>query len=68
MVILYSTGCPKCAVLKKKLEQAHIEFTVDRDEETMISLGIDSLPVLGVDGKLFGFNEAMKWIVDRERR
>lgn len=62
MVVLYSTGCPKCAVLKKKLEQAHIEFTVDRDEETMISLGIDSLPVLGVDGELYEFGKAIEWI------
>lgn len=27
MVVVYSTGCPKCQILKKKLEEKDIEFT-----------------------------------------
>lgn len=62
MVILYSTGCPKCAVLKKKLEQARIEFEIDRDVGKMTELGIVSVPVLSVDGELFDFVGAIGWI------
>ena len=27
MVTLYSTGCPRCTVLEKKLEQKKIEYS-----------------------------------------
>ena len=66
MVILYSTGCPKCAVLKKKLEQARIEFEIERDVGKMTELGIVSVPVLSVDGEMMDFNKSMKWIMTRK--
>ena len=60
-VILYSTGCPKCAVLKKKLEMNHIPFTLNMDVEEMERLGMLSAPALGVDGELLDFGEAIRW-------
>lgn len=61
-IILYSTGCPKCKILKKKLDDKNIDYVENDDIETMISLGIEQVPVLSVDNKLFQFAEAVKWV------
>ena len=62
MVILYSTGCPKCKVLKKKLEAKGIEFNEVNSTKELIELGITQVPVLKVDGNLYEFMEANNWI------
>ena len=62
MVKLYSTGCPKCSVLKKKLEQKGVSFIICTNTDEMQSLGINQLPVLSVDDKLLNFAEAIKWV------
>ena len=60
-VILYSTGCPKCKVLKMKLDRAGVSYTVEEDVETMRKLGLLSAPALSVDGELMLFGDAVKW-------
>ena len=35
-VILYSTGCPKCRVLKTKLDKKNINYIENNDVEEMI--------------------------------
>ena len=65
-VILYSTGCPKCNVLKKKLNDKNINFTENNDIDIMTSLGIEQVPVLSIDGKLMDFSQANTWINERE--
>lgn len=61
-VILYSTGCPKCVILEKKLEQKGIEYTVNNDIDLMTQKGFMSLPMLDVDGKELEFGEAVRWL------
>lgn len=65
-VILYSTGCPKCNVLKKKLNNKNINFTENNDIDIMTSLGIEQVPVLSINGKLMNFSQANTWINERE--
>ena len=65
MVTLYSTGCPKCSVLKKKLEQKGIQFDICINVDKMQSLGINQLPALSVDDKLLNFAEAIKWVGEK---
>ena len=65
-IILYSTGCPKCEVLKKKLKAKNIEYIENNNVEDMESLGIDQVPVLSVDGNLMSFAEANNWINNTE--
>ena len=60
-IILYSTGCPKCRVLKKKLEEKGIGYTENNSVEEMLSLGFSRVPVLKVNGALMDYTEAMKW-------
>ena len=66
MVVFYSTHCPKCSVLEKKLKQANIEYTEINDVGTMLAKGTTSAPNLEVDGKLMGFTEAVEWINSQE--
>lgn len=61
-VILYTVGCPKCNVLEMKLKKKNIEFETVTDVDKMIELGIQSAPVLSVDGELLVFSNANKWI------
>lgn len=61
-IVLYSTGCPKCNILKKKLAEKSIPYIENNNVEEMTSLGIDYIPVLRVNGKLLQFKEANDWI------
>lgn len=62
MCILYSTGCPKCKILKKKLDDANIVYKENNNVDDMLKLGLEQVPVLFVDGTVFNFDEAVKWI------
>ena len=61
-VIMYSTGCPKCRVLKMKLEKAGIPYEMNDDIDEMRKLGLLSAPALGVHGKIMDFGKAIEWI------
>lgn len=62
MIILYSTHCPRCNVLKSKLDEKHIEYTENNNVDEMIDLGIMSAPALKVDDTLMLFKEAIDWV------
>ena len=64
-VILYSTGCPKCNILKKKLADAKIDYRVVEDVDVMLSKGLKDVPWLEVDGNLMNFVDSSKWINER---
>ena len=61
-VILYSTGCPKCKVLKAKLDSKSIEYTINDNVDAMLEMGISEVPVLSVNGELMRFADAVSWI------
>ena len=61
-VVMYSTGCPKCNVLKSKLDEKGVQFVVNSSTDEMVKLGITQVPMLKVDGELFGFKEAVEWV------
>lgn len=60
-VVLYSTHCPRCSVLEKKLAQLGIAYELNTNVEEMIALGMTSAPMLSVDGELLDFNSANEW-------
>lgn len=62
MVVFYSTSCPRCKVLRAKLDEAKVEYIECGDVDKMRALGIDEVPVLGVEDTLYGFADAMAWI------
>ena len=59
-VTLYSTGCPKCEVLKRKLAEHEITYTENNAVDEMLALGITTVPVLQINGQMYGFTEAVK--------
>ncbi len=61
-VILYSTHCPKCNVLEKKLKQKNISYEEVNDIEIMKEKGYLTVPVLEVDSTSMDFRTANEWI------
>jgi len=61
MTILYTNNCPKCKILKQKLDQKNISYDVCEDIDEMISKGFKSMPMLEVDGKIMTFLNAVEW-------
>ena len=61
-ITLYSTGCPKCGALKKKLEMKSIPYTEVTNIDEMVRLGMKSAPNLMVDGELLDFSHAIAWV------
>lgn len=61
-IILYSTGCPRCDVLKDKLDTKAISYSVNNSVDEMTELGISEVPVLSINGQLLKFKEAVDWV------
>ena len=62
-MILYTTHCPKCAILEKKLVCKGVGYETCDDAEKMRSLGITSVPVLELpDGTRMDYFTAVKYV------
>lgn len=61
-VALFTTGCPKCNVLKQKLDAQGILYTENNSKEQMNSLGITQVPTLKVGERMLTFVEANDWL------
>ena len=66
MITLYTTHCPKCIVLEKKLKTKNIDYIENTDTELMLSKGFQTTPMLEVDGKVMDFKDANNWINEQE--
>lgn len=66
MITLYTTHCPKCRVIEKKLAQKGIGYTEVSDVEEMRQRGFSATPMLEVDGKVYNFGDANRWIMSYE--
>ena len=65
MITLYTTHCPRCKVLKAKLDSENINYEVVEGEEAIREKGFVTTPLLEVDDKILTFAEAMQWINTR---
>ena len=61
-VILYEHGCPRCKVLKSKLDQKGIKYENITDVEVMKEKGFTEAPKLEVGARIMDFKEAVEWI------
>lgn len=67
MTVFSSSTCPKCKVLKMKLDKAGIEYTVNENIEEAAALGIKSLPYIQLsDGKLLDFSASIAFVKEME--
>lgn len=61
-LIVYTTGCPRCEILKDKMIESNVYFTEVEDIEKMKELGIKQVPILEVNGKLLSYFKALEYI------
>lgn len=61
-IIFYTTGCPKCQVLKKKLEMSNLNYKTCSDIEEMSRIGLVNAPALKVDNEILNFKEAVGYV------
>lgn len=61
-IILYSTGCPRCDILEKKLAAAGIDCDIVNDTAIMAAKGYFYLPILEINDIAYEFGDAVKWI------
>ena len=61
-VTLYSTDCPKCKVLEKKLDDSGVAYETEKDIDIMLEKGFVSAPMLEVDGVVMNFKEGIEWV------
>ena len=61
-IVLFSTGCPKCRILERKLEDKHISYKIVSDVDLMGNLGIQHVPMLKVGETMMDFSEAIRWV------
>lgn len=62
-MILFSTNCPQCKVLEKKLIQKGIEFEITNDIDELLEKGIKRAPILKTDdGQYLDFSSAIKYV------
>lgn len=63
MLILYSTGCPKCRVLEEKLNKKNVPYKIISDINFMKDKGWIEVPKLELkDGTILDFINANKYI------
>lgn len=69
MVVLYSTNCPRCIMLEKKLADKNIEYTLINGQDAIDAItekGFMSAPMLTVDEKNMMYKDAIDWVNSQE--
>ena len=61
-IVLYTTGCPKCRILGKKLDNVGVKYTKIEDVGLMMAKGMMSAPMLEVNGEIMDFAKAIDWV------
>ena len=62
-IIMFTTHCPQCSVLAKKLQQKNIAFEEIDDIHIINDAGITSVPMLLIDDNLLlDFKKSVEWI------
>ena len=65
-VILYSNGCPKCKILKQRLDEKKIAYLESNDTSFLEENKILSFPALAVDNKIYKFYNAILWLKNQK--
>lgn len=66
MVTIYTTTtCPKCKILKQRMDSKGIKYEEVNDIETLSKKGIFSVPFIEVNNNLMDFNKSLNWIKEQ---
>ncbi len=52
-MVLYTTGCPQCKLVEKKLMERGMKYEEVKDVDVILGMGFTSVPVLEADGEFF---------------
>ena len=66
-IIFFFFFCPKCQVLKKKLDNLNINYSICNDINQMENMGILTVPMLSIGTDLLDFSRAVKWLKEYEK-
>ena len=61
-VVLYSNDCPRCKILKQKLDAKQINYQIVSDIDVMMEKGFMMLPILEVNSEVLEFGAAVNWV------
>lgn len=64
-IIFYTTNCIKCKILKRKLDDKHVPYTIIKGEaalKAMLEAGQSSAPMLRVNSENKDFGKAIEWV------
>lgn len=61
-MVLYTTGCPRCEMLEKLLNDKGVKYEVCTDKDVMAGNGFETVPMLEVDGKTMNYKDAVRWV------
>ena len=62
-LILYTTHCPKCEILERKLKEKGVAYQICDDADMMRGLGISSVPALEFpDRTIIDYFAAVKYV------
>lgn len=60
-IIYFGNGCPKCEILKKKLEDKKVIYKNGELQE-IIDAGFRNVPVLKINNQYLDFSKAINYI------
>lgn len=61
-MILYTTNCPKCMALERKLIEKGFDFQYQYNVTLMQQKGFTTVPMLEVGDENLNFDQAMEWL------
>lgn len=67
-IVLYTTGCPRCKTLEKRLNEVGVSYETNNSVDEMLALGMNNVPVLSVDGWRLDYKAAMDWVKKIENK
>ena len=65
IIILYTNNCPKCKILKNKLDEKNIKYEICNDIDLMIEKGFKSVPMLKIEGQILNFNDSIIFLKEK---
>lgn len=66
-ITVYTTHCPKCTLLEKRLTETGIEFTEITDVDVMLSKGFTHVPQVEIEDNLVDFKTMNLLIRDYDK-
>ena len=61
-IILYSTNCIRCRLVKQMLDIHNVSYTEINDQQAFEDKELESFPVLEVDGKIMEYSTILTWL------